>query len=253
MYFVRLKIQQMPVKDSKAQPYFSEAALKLLRDLSRNNRREWFAPRKAVFEQILKQPMLALIGVVTEAMVAFAPAHVRPPEKTMMRIYRDTRFSSDKRPYKNHLAAWWSHAGMEKTSGAGYYLHVSPDEVVIAGGVFMPTREQLLAIRRFLLDNHSRVRKLLEDKKTKKFLSPLDGARLSRAPKGFPKEHPAMDLLCARRWGVGASLRPEAALDREFAREVVKRFRLAAPLVDALNTPLAAIPQARRRPLFGLS
>jgi uncharacterized protein (TIGR02453 family) len=239
------------MKDLETKPYFSEAALKFLRDLSRNNRREWFNPRKPAFERELRQPMLAMIGVVTDAMAEFAPAHVRPPQKCMMRIYRDTRFSSDKRPYKGQVAAWWSREGMEKISGAGYYMHVSPKEVVIAAGVYMPVREQLLAIRRFLLENHSRVRMLLEDKRLRKVMASFDGAPLSRAPKGFPKEHPAMDLLRCRQWGVVATLGPEVALKREFAREVIKRFQLAAPLVDALNTPLLGPPRAKRRPLFG--
>jgi uncharacterized protein (TIGR02453 family) len=236
----------------ETKPYFSEAALKFLRDLSRNNRREWFQPRKPAFEQTLRQPMLALIGAVNRAMAEFAPAHVRPPHKCMMRIYRDTRFSLDKRPYKSQVAAWWSREGLEKTSGGGYYLHVSSREVVIAAGVYMPGREQLLAIRRFLLDSHSRVRPLLENKRLRKIMDVFDGMPLSRAPKGFPKEHPAMDLLRCRQWGLAATLGPEAALRREFVGEVVKRFRLAAPLVDALNTPLIEAPRAGRRPLFGL-
>ena len=73
--------------------------------------------------------MLAIVRKITDAMVDFAPNHVRPAEKSLFRIYRDTRFSSDKRPYKTHVAAWWSHQGLEKTSGAGYYFHVSAKEI----------------------------------------------------------------------------------------------------------------------------
>jgi uncharacterized protein (TIGR02453 family) len=164
------------MKNLATKAYFGEEALKFLRDLSRNNRRDWFDPRKPTFERLLRQPMLALIGVITDAMAEFAPGHVRPPQKCLMRIYRDTRFSSDKRPYKQQMAAWWSREGLEKTSGGGYYLHVSPKEVVIAAGVYMPGREQLLAIRRFLLENHSQVRTLLEDKKLRRVMDSFEGA-----------------------------------------------------------------------------
>ena len=75
-----------------------------------------------------------------------------------MRIYRDIRFSKDKRPYKTNLAAWWARHGMEKTSGGGFYLEVSPTAVRIAAGAYMPEREQLLAIRRMLVDRHDDVR-----------------------------------------------------------------------------------------------
>ena len=171
-------------------------------------------------------------------MAEFAPRHVRPAQKCMMRIYRDTRFSSDKRPYKSNVAAWWSQAGLEKTSGAGYYLHVSAKDVVIAAGVYMPEREQLLAIRRFLLEHHAEVRRLLEEKKLRRVMDSFGGMPLSRPPKGFPKEHPAMDLIRCRQWGLSGTLPLQAALRPDFSREVIKRFQLAAPLVEVLNTPL---------------
>src|SRR3984885_8496479 len=148
-----------------ADPYFREAGLRLLRSLRRNNRREWFEPRKPEFERELKQPMLALIQTVNGAMEDFAPAHIRPPQKCMMRIYRDIRFSSDKRPYKSHDSPWWPRGGPEKTSGGGYYMHISPEEVLIAAGVYMPEREQLLAIRQYMLVHHSELRQVLNDRK----------------------------------------------------------------------------------------
>jgi len=113
-------------------PYFRPEGLKFLRSLARHNDREWFQPRKATFDAELKEPMLAVIRKVTDAMLDFAPDFVRPAEKCLFRIYRDTRFSADKLPYKTHVAAWWSHQGMEKTSGAGYYFHIDAKEVVIA-------------------------------------------------------------------------------------------------------------------------
>jgi uncharacterized protein (TIGR02453 family) len=235
----------------EGQPYFREAGLKFLRGLKRNNRREWFEAHKPEFERELKQPMLALIESVNRAMADFAPAHVRPPQKCMMRIYRDIRFSSDKRPYKSHISAWWSREGLEKTSGGGYYMHIAPEEVVIAAGVYMPEREQLLAIRNYLLLHHVEVRELLNDRNLKRSMNSFSGMPLTRPPKGFPKEHPAMDLLLCRQWGVEGRLAASKALKKDFAREVIRCFRLAAPLVDALNTPLIAKLEKKRRPLFG--
>src|SRR5689334_21217064 len=88
-----------------ADPYFRPEALKFLRNLARHNDREWFTPRKAEFEELLRQPMLTVVRKITDAMLEFAPDHVRPAEKSLFRIYRDTRFSNDKRPYKTHVAA----------------------------------------------------------------------------------------------------------------------------------------------------
>jgi uncharacterized protein (TIGR02453 family) len=226
--------------------------LAFLRALARHNDREWFTPRKAVFEAELKEPMLAIIRKVTDAMATFAPSFVRPAEKCLFRIYRDTRFSADKKPYKTHVAAWWSHQGLEKTSGAGYYFHIDAKEVVIAAGAYMPEKDQLAAIRHWLLDNHLEFRKLLQKPAVRKTFSEFEGNALTRPPKGFPKEHPALDLIRCRQWGLSTMLSASAALDPGFAAELIRHFRLAAPVVDALNTPIAAALAPRKKVLFGL-
>jgi uncharacterized protein (TIGR02453 family) len=236
----------------EAKPFFSEESLKFLRALKRNNRRDWFDPRKPLFESTLKAPMLKVVEAVTGAMADFAPDHIRPAQKCMMRIYRDTRFSNDKTPYKSNVAAWWSRHGLEKTSGGGFYFHLAATELVIAAGVYMPEREQLMAIRTFLLDHHQELRKLLAGKKLRRLFESDHGELLSRPPKGFPKDHPATDLLKCRQWAIVARLPPEAALDPSLVRQIVAHFRAAAPLVALLNQPLQPSGEATRQPLFGL-
>jgi uncharacterized protein (TIGR02453 family) len=226
--------------------------LKFLRALEKNNDREWFNERKAVYDAELKEPMLAIVRKIMDAMTEFAPHHVRPAEKSLFRIYRDTRFSHDKRPYKTHVAAWWTHMGMDKTSGAGYYFQVSPKGVVIAAGAYMPEKEQLAAIRHWLLENHVAFRKVLNRPAVKKTFIEFEGEALTRPPKGFPPEHPAMDLIKQKQWGLSATLPVDTALETNFAQTVIKHFKLLAPLVDALNTPIAASIAPKRKVLFGL-
>jgi uncharacterized protein (TIGR02453 family) len=236
------------VPQPTVQPFFSQEAVKFLRGLKRNNNREWFEARRAIFERELKKPMLAVIEQVTDAMTDFAPAHVRQAQKTMMRIYRDTRFSADKTPYKTHVSAWWTHAGLEKTSGGGYYFHFSPTEVVIAAGIYMPQREQLLAIRIQLLEQHAEFRRLLNDRKMRKVLDlDLDTAALTRPPKGFSADHPGIDLIKQQQWGVLARLPAEAALSKGLVHEIVSRFRLAAPIVDFINRPFVQDTARKKR------
>src|ERR1700721_1277966 len=150
--------------------HFSGESIKFLRGLKRNNDRVWFEARRSVFEKDLKEPMLKLIGEVNDAMMDFAPMHVRPPQKIIMRIYRDIRFAKDKRPYKTHASAWWVRDGLQKTSGAGFYFSVNPKEVVIAAGVYMPEREQLLAIRRYLAEHHEEFRAVMKRKKLRSLM-----------------------------------------------------------------------------------
>jgi len=251
---VRLLIAMVTrAKNSVAAPaYLRPEGLKFLKALARNNDRAWFTPRKAIYEAELKEPMLAIIRKVTDAMVDFAPNHVRPAEKSLFRIYRDTRFSADKQPYKTHVAAWWSHQGLEKTSGAGYYFHISAKEVIIAAGAYMPEKDQLGAIRNWLLEHHEEFRKLLASPAVRKAFSEFEGNALTRPPKGFPKDHPALDLIQCRQWGLSATLPAEAALDPRIGTTIIRYFRLAAPVVNALNTPIAATLAPKKRVLFGL-
>jgi uncharacterized protein (TIGR02453 family) len=227
--------------------YFSPEALKFLRGLKRNNDRNWFNDRKAIYEREIKAPMLALIGEINEAMLKFAPDHVRPPQKALFRIYRDTRFSPDKRPYKSHQGAWWARTGLEKTSGGGYYFHIAPDEVVVAAGVYMPEREQLLAIRRHLSAHHAEYRRILANKKLRSVMKEFDGLALTRPPKGFLPDDPAIDLLRNRQWGWSAHLPAGTATKPTLLKEIVERFKATAPMVDFLNAPL--VPKAKK-PLF---
>jgi uncharacterized protein (TIGR02453 family) len=235
--------------------HFSPETMKFLRGLARHNEREWFNARKHVYESELKAPMLALVDEITQAMVEFAPEHMRPANKIMMRIYRDTRFSNDKRPYKRHLSAWWSRRGMEKTSGGGFYLQISPQEVMVAAGVYMPQREQLLDIRRWMAEHHAEYRALVKSvlKSKSAGFAEIEAEALTRMPKGFASDHPADKLLRAKNWGVRCALPAEAALRPQFAREIVRRMRLAAPVVEALNGAIrSARPVESLRPRLWL-
>jgi len=247
---------------STAPAHLRKEGLAFLRALVRANKsdpveaRAWFLENKATWEAELKEPMLAIIRRVTEAMLDFAPEHVRPAEKSFFRIYRDTRFSNDKKPYKEHVAAWWSHRALEKTSGAGFYFHVSPREVTVAAGAYMPEKEQLAAIRHWLVEHHAEFRGQIEKPAVRAAFREFEGSALTRAPKGFPVEldgrpHPALDLIRCRQWGLAATLPVEAALEAGFADELVRHFRLAAPLIAALNTPILESLEPRGPMVFG--
>jgi uncharacterized protein (TIGR02453 family) len=235
--------------------HFTDETMRFLRGLKRNNDREWFEARRAVYETAVRAPMLAVVEEINAAMLAFAPDYVRPANKTVMRIYRDIRFSKNKQPYKTHLAAWWARRGMEKTSGGGFYLQVGPNGLMLAAAVYMPEREQLLKLREWMSANHVAYRKLLKSVTAKKLgLVGIDGEPLTRMPKGFAADDPADELLRSKHWGVRADMPMELALEGDFVKEVVKRFRAATPLVDTLNAAILGSEEERgrvmRKPLF---
>lgn len=226
--------------------HFSPAGIRFLRQLKTHNDREWFNEHKPAFEQDVQAPWLALLEEVNEGLAQFAPEYVRPARKAALRIYRDIRFSKNKLPYKTHVAAWWSTTTQVRTSGGGFYVHVSADEVIVAAGVYMPQPDQLLAIRRYLQEHHAALRSLLADKPRRRLLPDLDNNPLTRMPKGFAADEPAAELLLCRQWALSARLPAGLATTPGLLSEILKRFRSAAPLVELLNAPLLQVKKPRR-------
>jgi uncharacterized protein (TIGR02453 family) len=229
-------------------PGFPAEALKFFRDLQKNNDREWFQPRKELFEAKVKAPMIALVEAINAEFAKFAPEYITDPKKAVYRIYRDIRFSADKTPYKTHIAASFSrHSGAKEGSGghgssAGYFFSVGPKEVGIAGGVYEPSPEQLFAVRTWLAENHADFRKLCRP--AEKLMGEMHGESLTRMPKGFPTEHAAADLLKRKRWIYWAALDAKMATSPKILPELVKRFKAMLPMMEALNVPLAVKKRA---------
>jgi uncharacterized protein (TIGR02453 family) len=225
-------------------PGFPAAGLEFFRKLQRNNRREWFQPRKAIFEETLKQPMRELVEAVNAAMKSFAPEYVTDPDKAIYRIYRDTRFSKDKTPYKSHLAASFAKRGVPE--GAGFYFAVSHKSIEIGGGIYMPSPETLRAMRSHIAEHEQEFRKLVATRTVRQLFQGLQGEQLTRVPKGFDREHPAADLLKHKQFLLYVELQPELATTPKLYPEVVKHFRAMTPFLEFLNAPLAP----KRKPLI---
>jgi uncharacterized protein (TIGR02453 family) len=220
-------------------PGFPPEALAFFRSLERNNRREWFQPRKQVFDEKVRGPMIELVEALNAALMQFAPAYVQEPASAIYRIYRDTRFSHDKTPYKTHIAAIFPRRGLQKHSSAGFYVAVSPKGIDVGGGIYMPTTGDLRTVRRHLSAHHEEFRALVGARSLRTLMGELQGEQLSRPPKGFPKDHPAADLVRYKQWYLFVTLAPELATTPRLLPELVKRFRALTPFMELLNAPLA--------------
>ena len=218
---------------------FSPEAISFLRALKRNNRREWFQPRKEKYEKLIKAPMLEFVGCLNEEFARFAPAYVTSPEKAVYRIYRDTRFSPDKTPYKTHIAAIFPRNSAVRREGAVFYLHFTEKEVLAFGGVWGPDRDELMAYRTLLRDNHEEFESLLSNKSLRKMVGKLEGEQLSRMPKGFPVDHPAEPLLRRKQWYLESTLDIGLLTTPRVVPELAKRFAVMAPMVEFLNRAFA--------------
>jgi uncharacterized protein (TIGR02453 family) len=218
-------------------PGFPKEAVTFFNGLARHNNREWFLPRKEIFDSKVKAPMVALVEALNAEFAKYAPEYINDPKKAVYRIYRDVRFSADKSPYKTHLAAAFARRGGDRNSSAGFYFHVSAKGVGVAGGLWEPPPEQLLAVRTWLVENHARFRKAARP--AEKLMGKLHGEALQRMPKGFAADHPAADLIKMKGWVFFTSLEPKFITSPKLVGELMKHFRAMLPALELLNEPLA--------------
>ncbi|MGA3041982.1 MAG: DUF2461 domain-containing protein [Bryobacteraceae bacterium] len=219
-------------------PGFPAEAVTFYRGLARNNTREWFQPRKQIYDEKVKAPMVDLVTALNSAMMDFAPDYVTDAPKAIYRIYRDTRFSPDKTPYKTQIAASFARRGMEKHGAAGYHFAISHKGVDVGGGIYMPAPETLLAVRTHIAERHAEFRQLSAASAVKQLFGAMQGEQLARAPKGFCAEHPAADLLRFKQFLLFTSLDAAIVTTPKLFVELEKRFRAMAPFLEFLNAPL---------------
>ncbi len=217
---------------------FPPEGITFLKQLKKNNNREWFQARKSVFEEKVKAPMTALVSELNLHLGRTAPEFVTEPRQAIYRFYRDTRFSKDKTPYKTHIAALFVHQGLDKHTSASLYCSISPDSVDIAGGVYMPQPEQLLLLRTLLAGHEKEWKRLTTSKTFARLMGTLQGSGLTRVPKGFDAAHPAADLLKRKQWYFFVQLDAAIATSPKLVKELTARFDVMQPFLAFLNAPL---------------
>jgi uncharacterized protein (TIGR02453 family) len=229
----------MPRSRNDAPP-FSLDTIAFLRALKRNNRRDWFLPRRERYEQHVKGPMLVLIERLAGDFQRIAPEIVASPKHSMYRIYRDTRFSEDKRPYKTQVAASFRWRGVERGRGAGLYLEVGPAWTWMGGGFYAPDPRDLVRIREHIAGTHPALERIVRSAAFRKRFGALEGDRLTRVPRGYASGHPAAEYLKYRNFLAGRECSPEFAASRDFYPALLDTFAAVMPLVRFLNAPLVA-------------
>ncbi len=226
-------------------PLFTPRTLSFLRALKRHNDRTWFAGHKDDYLRDVHQPMLDFVEWVAAALPSFAPELEASPRSSLFRIYRDTRFSADKAPFKTQVGAVFPHRDLHRNQSACLYVEIGPAGAMIAGGIYRPERAELLAIREHVARTDRRLRALLEAPAFKRTVGAMEGDALQRVPPGYPPDHPAAEYLKFRQFLLGKEYEPAFATSREFPAEILRLFRRMAPVVAYLNEPLLAAERSR--------
>ena len=221
---------------------FEPEAIQFLVDLAANNDRAWFQPRKADFDRLLKEPMESLVVDLDERFRAQNIPLEADPRRAVFRIYRDTRFSKDKSPYKTNIGAsipWVGGkraASAEGPHGIGAYLHFKPGSSFAGGGMYMPDRERLEAFRRTVVDDPDSVRAGLEDPGFVRTFGGINSHEsLKRVPPGYPPDHPMADLLRAKDITFGRELSDDEFLSPRLAEVLARDFAAAVPVFRFLS------------------
>ncbi len=215
-------------------PYrgFPREGLQFLARLKRNNNRRWFQARKGEYQELVRFPMECLIASLAQRMADVAPEIEFHPKRSIFRIYRDTRFSRNKTPYKTNIAASFKLRGEKgPMESPGLYVGIEPGEIWAGGGLYMPVGPQLKAIRSAIVGDPDAWLAVVGDRRFRNVYGGIDGEKLVHAPLGYSRDHPLIEHLRHKQFYAGRVLPDTACLAPRFLDTVEKVFIDILPLV----------------------
>jgi uncharacterized protein (TIGR02453 family) len=218
---------------------FSKETFRFLKDLKKNNDRDWFKENKKRYEEHLRDPSLRVIAAFAPELKKISPHFMATP-RSLFRIYRDVRFSKDKSPYKTHLGLHFRHDRSKDAHAPGYYLHVEPGGAFLGIGIWHPDGPALRVIREHIVENPAAWKGAKSSKAFKAGFE-LAGDRLKRPPRDFDADHPLIEDLMWKDY-IGVAELPDAfVLDPKLPKALATRFKAGTPfmrfLCEALDVP----------------
>lgn len=214
----------------------SASGFDFLNKLKKNNNREWFNEHKTTFQQELSQ-----IEIFAEALLQKLNEHdvIETPsgKKSLFRIYRDTRFSNDKTPYKSHFSGSFKRA--TKSRRGGYYFHVEPGNSFVAGGFWGPVPEDVKRVRDDIAFDPAPLRKILNSKSFISMFGSMEGEQLKKTPRGYEADHEGADLLRYKQYLMVRRFPDEVVLGGDFLKEVNLTFKAMRPFLDYMSEVLS--------------
>ena len=212
------------------------STLQFLRNLEKNNNREWFNENKTLYQEA-QQDVISFVEKLIEEMADFDEEMGKlEAKKSVFRIYRDTRFSKDKTPYKTNFGAGLGMGKGNKISG--YYLHIEPGKSFLAGGVYKPEPTVLKTIRQEISAFGDEFKAILEQDEFRNYFRGLSVEdKLKKVPQGFEKDHKMAEYLKLKHFIVTHPVSDDQLLSENAVKEFTKIFKAMKPLNDFLQTP----------------
>ncbi len=212
-----------------------KSTLDFLKKLKKNNNREWFNTNKDLYLEAKEDFDYFVNELIQETSEFDGSVSGLQPKDCTFRIYKDVRFSKDKTPYKTNFGAAIQQGG-RKSSAAGYYIHISPSEIFAAGGIYMPSPENLLKIRNSIAAKHKKFFGIVKSKEfIKNFKDLWQEDKLKTAPKGFAKDHIAVEYLKLKSFLTWHNFKPEDVYNKDIIKKAAKIFKSMQPFNGFLN------------------
>jgi uncharacterized protein (TIGR02453 family) len=208
---------------------FTPATTKFLKQLAANNNRDWFSENKTRYEEQVLDVALHFIQSMQDPLAEFAPHFVATPTRvggSLMRVYRDTRFSKDKTPYKTNIGIQFRHEQAKDVHSPGYYVHIDPKQVFVGVGMWRPESDALRGIRERIAARPAEWKRAISDTKFKRQFA-LGGESLKRPPRGFAQEHELIEDIKRKSFIAVKDMRVDECTEPSFQRKVETSFKAA--------------------------
>jgi len=215
---------------------FTADTIGFLNELKNNNNREWFNENKTRYEEHVLDVALRFIQSMHDPLGKIAPHFTAIPKRmggSLMRVYRDTRFSKNKTPYKTNIGIQFRHEQARDVHSPGYYVHIDTEQVFLGVGMWRPDTEPLYRIRQRIVDKEAEWLRASQDKTFSRHFK-LGGQTLSRAPRGFDKDHPLLTDIKRKDFIAIKNLDFSAATQPKFQQKVETAFRAGEPYMRFL-------------------
>jgi uncharacterized protein (TIGR02453 family) len=214
--------------------YFSKETLKLLKQLKKNNNREWFNENKPRYIKHVKEPFEVFIGDLIEALSPYFESLAITPKDAIFRIYRDVRFSKDKTPYKTKVSAIISPGGRKNKTMPGIYLEITPDDMRIYSGLYVLDSKELYNVRSHISHNMAEFQRLISANKFVEVFTEIRGDKNKRIPKEYDEDAIKQRLIYNKQFYFFTSWPVQTIYEEDLIERIVKTFTIAKPVSEFL-------------------
>ncbi len=221
----------------------SKESLSFLKKLEKNNNREWFKTHKKTYESDIKIPFESFITTLIEKVSDFDPLIDLPAKKAIFRIYRDTRFSKDKTPYKTHISAAFAPNGRKNPNDPGYYFHLETGRLMIGGGAYFIDKIGLQTLREFIDNDIKRFQKIINQKKFVDCFGGIQGEANKRIPKEFKPAFEQEPLIANKQFYFMVDLPASTVFEKDGLKTILKYYKAAYPVNNYLREAFSHIEE----------